>query len=133
MNTVVSNIVLPASCALVFCAAAFMGISVKPSGHNQAVIDNDKLKKEEVATVQHSFPVFYQNEKTGHCVLGIRTPVEKSKDQYADAKSVKQRKEIYTKASTILANAEDGDAVCADLFSAAAAIADVEEYVFLLK
>lgn len=133
MNNVVSNIVLPAACGLVFCVAALMGVSVGPSGQNQAVIDNEKLKKEEIATVQHSFPVFYQNEKIGHCVLGIREPVKKSKGPYADPKRVNERKAIYAKASTILADAADGNAVCTDLFEEATSIADVTEHVFLLN
>ena len=133
MSNVTSNIVIPVACAIAFCGAAVLGISAKPTGQNQAVLDNEKLKKEEVATVQHSFPVFYQNEKTGHCVLGIRTPIKKSKGPYTDPKRAEERKAIYAKASTILADAADGNAVCADLFAEATEIADVTEFVFLLN
>lgn len=133
MDNIVSNIVVPLVCALAFCSAGVLGISAKSHHENDAIAANEHLKEDKIETVQHSFPVFFESEKIGHCVLGIRTPVRKAKGPYTDPRRVTEREAIYDKASELLTNASDGEAGCAELFAQAASLADVEEFVFLVE
>ena len=133
MDNIVSNIVVPLACAAAFCGAGVLGISAGSNHANEAIAANEYLKEDKVETVQHSFPVFFENERIGHCVLGIRTPVKKAKKPYTDPRRVTEREAIYDKASELLANASDGNAVCAELFAQAGSLADVEEFVYLVE
>lgn len=133
MRSMVSNVILPISCAIVFCGGAYAAISLSvPSASKEAVAPHDSAKNQTVK-VQYSFPVFSNTQKIGHCVVVVKSPMLDPDAKFADKERIGQEYIIYNKAKIIFADVEDGTKACKELYNTVKKTVPVEEFVFLEK